>query len=131
MKINDMPNFAMLSLNEKDMPEIPDIFQENIILNNETMEELFLNIYSYENPNIPFEELRQKLIDYYFDVATDECISKHLSVILEICDPLIISNIGKIVIYNHNEENYNFHMIIQFISSPYGIDYLNNILNSL
>jgi hypothetical protein len=64
-----MLNFSMLSLNENDMPEI---FQDNN------------DIYKYyENPNISFELLRQKLINYYFD----ECISKHLSV--------IISNIGR------------------------------------
>jgi hypothetical protein len=64
-----MLNFSMLSLNENDMPEI---FQDNN------------DIYKYyENPNISFELLRQKLINYYFD----ECISKHLS--------LIISNIGR------------------------------------
>ena len=52
---NDMPNFAMLSLNENDMPEMPDIFQANEdYINSETMEDLFINLYSYENPNISF-----------------------------------------------------------------------------
>jgi len=115
-----MLDFAMLSLNENDMPEMPDIFQDNNdIINSETMEDLFINLYSYENPDISFELLRQKLINYYFEEATDECISKHLSIIIDISDPLIISNIGGIVIYNHYEENYNLHMIIEFISSPY------------
>ncbi len=124
----EMLNFSMLSLNENDMPEMPDIFQDNNdILNSETMEDLFINIYSYENPDISFELLRQKLINYYFDEATDECISKHLSVIIDISDPLIISNIGRIVIYNNYEENYNLNMIIDFISSPYGTDYLHHI----
>jgi hypothetical protein len=117
----DMLNFDMLSLNDNDIPEMPNI------LNSETMEDLFINLYSYENPYISFEILRQKLINYYFEEATDECISKHLSVIINISDPLIISNIGEIVIYNHYEENYNLHMIIEFISSPYGIDYLHHI----
>ena len=117
----DMLNFAMLSLNDNDIPEMPDI------LNSETMEDLFINLYSYENPDISFELLRQKLINYYFEEATDECISKHLSVIINISDPLIISNIGERVIYNHYEENYNLHMIIEFISSPYGTDYLDHI----
>ena len=124
----EMLNFSMLSLNENDMPEMPEIFQDNNdILNSETMEDLFINIYSYENPDISFELLRQKLINYYFDEATDECISKHLSVIIDISDPLIISNIGRIVIYNNYEENYNLNMIIDFISSPYGTDYLHHI----
>jgi hypothetical protein len=124
----EMLNFSMLSLNENDMPEMPDIFQDNNdILNSETMEDLFINIYSYENPDISFELLRQKLINYYFDEATDECISKHLSVIIDISDPLIISNIGRIVVYNNYEENYNLNMIIDFISSPYGTDYLHHI----
>lgn len=130
---NEMPNFSMLSLNEKDMPEFPDIYQEkngyNVIFNSETMEALFINIYSYENPDISFEELRQKLIDFYFEEADDECISKHLSVIMEISDPLIISTIGEIVIYNHYQENYNFYMIIEFILSRYGADYLHHIYN--
>jgi hypothetical protein len=124
----EMLNFSMLSLNENDMPEMPEIFQDNNdILNSETMEDLFINIYSYENPDISFELLRQKLINYYFDEATDECISKHLSVIIDISDPLIISNIGRIGIYNNYEENYNLNMIIDFISSPYGTDYLHHI----
>jgi hypothetical protein len=81
-----MLNFSMLSLNENDMPEI---FQDNN------------DIYKYyENPNISFELLRQKLINYYFNKATDECISKHLS--------LIISNIGRLVIYNNYEKYYNY-----------------------
>jgi hypothetical protein len=125
---NDMPNFAMLSLNEKDMPDMPSIFQMNEdYINSETMEDLFINLYSNNNPNISFEELRQKLIDYYFEDANDECISKHLTEIIDISDPLIISNISEIVIYNHYEENYNLYMIIQFISSSYGTDYLHHI----
>ena len=125
---NDMPNFEMLSLNEKDMPDMPSIFQMNEdYINSETMEYLFINLYSNNNPNISFEELRQKLIDYYFEDANDECISKHLTEIIDISDPLIISNIGEIVIYNHYEENYNLYMIIQFISSSYGTDYLHHI----
>lgn len=125
---NDMPNFAMLSLNEKDMPDMPSIFQMNEdYINSETMEDLFINLYSNNNPNISFEELRQKLIDYYFEDANDECISKHLTEIIDISDPLIISNIGEIVIYNHYEENYNLYMIIEFISSSYGTDYLYHI----
>jgi hypothetical protein len=58
----EMLNFSMLSLNENDMPEMPEIFQDNNdILNSETMEDLFINIYSYENPDISFELLRNSL----------------------------------------------------------------------
>ena len=40
-----MLNFSMLLLNENDMPEMPEIFQDNNdILNSETIENLFINI---------------------------------------------------------------------------------------
>ena len=119
-----MPNFEMLSLNDNDMPKNKG---DNELLNSKSMEDLFINIYSYENPNISFEDLRQKLIDYYFEEATDEYISKHLTIIIELCDPKIISNIQEIVVYNHYQENYNLYMIIHFISSSYGTDYLHHI----
>jgi hypothetical protein len=50
--------------------------------------------------------------------------------ISNISDPLIISNIGRLVIYNNYEKYYNLNMIIDFISSPYGTDYLHHIFIS-
>ena len=73
-------NFALLSLNDMiapDMSELP-VFIQTIqqqqqeeyidIMNSETIKELFINLYLNENPNITFEELHQKLFQFYFEM---------------------------------------------------------------
>jgi hypothetical protein len=112
MDIN-FPDISKLSINNN------EYIQK---INSESMEDLFINIYSYENPNISFEELIQKLIDYYYKEANYEYISKHLSILFDICDRKVISNIQKKVM-----DNNKLYMIIEFISSSYGKDYLHHI----
>jgi hypothetical protein len=103
-----MFDFSMLSLND-----IP--FQDtgfNYILESKTIEDLLFNIYSFENPNISFEELKEKLIDYYIQDANEEFILSHLTFI-------------KNNIYYDNDNNLN--NIVNYISSPYGTEYLKSI----
>jgi hypothetical protein len=133
----EMPNFAMLSLNEIDMPDVPDIHSlfdngYNGILDSQTIDELLINIYSYENPNITFEELQQKMIEYYFQEATSECISKHLEDLEHHIHSSIMANLYERVMYmehNYDREHFNLNIIIDFITTPYGEEYLKNILH--
>lgn len=133
----EMPNFAMLSLNEIDMTDVPDIHPMfdngyNGILNSQTIDELLINIYSYENPNITFEELQQKMIEYYFQEATGECISKHLEGLDDHFHPSIMANLYERVMYmehNDDSDHFNLNMIVEFITTPYGEEYLKDVLN--
>jgi hypothetical protein len=133
----EMPNFAMLSLNDiPDIPDVPDIHSlfdngYNGILDSQTIDELLINIYSYENPNITFEELQQKMIEYYFQEATGECISKHLECLEDHFHPSIMVNLYERVMYmerNYDSDHFNLNMIIEFITTPYGEEYLKNVL---
>ena len=118
-----MADFSVLSLNEIDMPEIPDLpsilFQninENNIMESETIEILLINIYSYEDSNITFDELLQKLIEFYFNEATNIMIYNHLNIIYQ-----------SLFLYE-TYDNINMVMI-EFISSSYGTEYLKDIYN--
>ena len=133
-----MPNFEILSLNEYDMPQemnMDTFFLENTgynsILDSETIDELLMNIYSYENPNITFEELQQKMIEYYFQEASGDCISRHLGGIHDHFHPSIMANLYERVMYmeyNDDSDNFNLNMIVEFITTPYGEEYLKDVL---
>ena len=79
-------DFSSLSLNDMivtELPEMPEILQHQEyidIMNSETMKELFLNLYLNEIPIISFEEMQQKLIEFYFEEATSDLITRHLNV---------------------------------------------------
>lgn len=130
-----MPDFSMLSLSEIDMLESPKLPQfleiedtgYNNILDSETIEELLINIHSYEDPAITFEELQHKLIEFYFQEANDELLFSHLTDIYNSDNHSIIVNInnGDIIFDN----NFNLNAIIEFISSPNGTEYLQDIFN--
>ncbi len=135
----DMPNFSMLSLNEVDMPvEVPDFadyFNNNNsfnILDCETMEILLIHLYANENPYITFEELQQRLVEFYFHEATTECISKHLMELMEFVNNDIMVSIYEKVLsidsYDTNN-NLNLNILIEFINCQYGNSYLEDIYN--
>jgi hypothetical protein len=132
----EMPNFAMLNLNDVDMPDVQHsnpMFDDgyNRILDSETIDELLINIYSYENPNITFEELQQKMIEYYLQEATGECISKHLEGLDDHFHPSTMANLYQRVMYmehNDDSDHYNMNMIVEFITTPYGEEYLKDVL---
>lgn len=137
----EMPNFAMLSLNEIDMPDVPEIHQfimednngYNGILDSNTIDDLLINIYSYENPDITFGELQQKMIDYYYQEATGECVSRHLEALDDYFHPSIMANLYERVMYmeyNDDSDHFNINMIVEFITTPYGETYLMNILEN-
>ena len=123
-------NFALLSLNDMiapDMSELP-VFIETIqqqqeeyidIMNSETIKELFINLYLNENPNITFEELHQKLFQFYFEEANEELISRHLNSIYTIINVSIIARIYENIMYrdyNNDINIYNLNALIEFIS---------------
>lgn len=116
-------DFSMLSLNDNDNFQKP--YEYNNILFSKNIEELLINIYSYENPNITFDELRHKLIEFYYMEANEECIFNHLKHIEYITNENILADIFQKVFENNN--NFQLNIIIEFISSCYGIDYLYNI----
>lgn len=134
-----MLDFTMLSLN--DIPDISNefsIFVENTgynsIMDCETIDELLINLYSYENPNITFEELQQKMIDYYYQEASGECVSNHLGGIHDYFHPSIMANLYERVMnmeYNDSSDQFNLNMIVEFITTPYGEEYLKNILEMI
>ena len=133
--MDNMPDFSMLSLSEIDMLESPKLPQfleiedtgYNNILDSETIEELLINIHSYEDPAITFEELQHKLIEFYFQEANDELLFSHLTDIYNSDNHSIIVNInnGDIIFDN----NFNLNAIIEFVSSPNGTEYLRDIFN--
>lgn len=140
-------NFALLSLNDMiapDMSELP-VFIQTIqqqqqqqqeeyidIMNSETIKELFINLYLNENPNITFEELHQKLVQFYFEEANEELISRHLNSIYTIINVSIIARIYENIMYrdyNNDINIYNLNALIEFISISEGIQYLQYIYN--
>ena len=140
-------NFALLSLNDMiapDMSELP-VFIQTIqqqqqqqqeeyidIMNSETIKELFINLYLNENPNITFEELHQKLFQFYFEKANEELISRHLNSIYTIINVSIIARIYENIMYrdyNNDINIYNLNALIEFISISDGIQYLQYIYN--
>lgn len=136
----DMLDFSMLSLNDAnmpDMPEMPSILQTiedngyNSILDSSNMEELFINIYLNENPNITFDEMQQKLIEFYFQEVDEDIISRHVQSLYEtinISTWFFIFEKVNIVHYDNNND-FNLNMLIEFISCSYGNNYLHDIYN--
>ena len=93
---------------------------------------MLINLYSYENPNITFEELQQKMIDYYYQEATGDCISKHLEGLDDYFHPSIMADLYQRVMYmeyNDDSDQFNTNMIVEFITTPYGEEYLKNVLH--
>ena len=142
----DLCNFALLSLNDMIAPNIAElpVFIETIqqqqqeeyidIMNSETIKELFINLYLNENPNITFEELHQKLFQFYFEKANEELISRHLNSIYTIINVSIIARIYENIMYrdyNNDINIYNLNALIEFISISEGNEYLQDIYNML
>lgn len=153
----DMINFAMLDLDDVDMvnvPEIPKIvlgyeyFNDNnlpIIENNHIlreydgylegmlgsvdMEDLLVIIYSYEDADISFDDLLQKMKDFYIEKATDECLLKHLKALDNTMDEDVLTIIYDNSVYSSYSDNLNVNVVIEFITSSYGYSYLSNVYN--
>ena len=120
-----MPDFSLLSLNDliiPEVPEMPEIIQNstNTISECETIKDLFL----YSNSNITFEELQQKLIEFYLQDATNDLISRHLDAIYDDLHESVIDYIHHGFRYSDIDE-FNLKALIKFISI--GNDYLKDI----
>ena len=120
-----MPDFSLLSLNDliiQEVPEMPEIIQNstNTISECETIKDLFL----YSNSNITFEELQQKLIEFYLQDATNDLISRHLDAIYDDLHESVIDYIHHGFRYSDIDE-FNLKTLIKFISI--GNEYLKDI----
>jgi hypothetical protein len=136
----EMIDFSSLSLNDiivpgfPDLP-LPDILQEQDhidIMNCETMKELFINLYLNEIPIISFEEMQQKLIEFYFEEATSDLITRHLNAIFIMVPESVSIYINqRIMYYDHNNDidQFNLNALIEFISISEGNKYLQDIYN--
>ena len=136
----EMLDFSSLSLNDMiapGLPELPDILQQQQqqqhidIMNSETMKELFLNLYLNEIPIISFEEMQQKLIEFYFEEATSDLITRHLNAVFNMLHESVSYHINERIMYNDYDdvEQYNLNALIEFISISEGNEYLQDIYN--
>ena len=130
-------DFSSLSLNDMivtELPEMPEILQQQQhidIMNSETMKELFLNLYLNEIPIISFEEMQQKLIEFYFEEATSDLITRHLNAVFNMLHESVSYHINERIMYNDYDdvEQYNLNALIEFISISEGNEYLQDIYN--
>ena len=133
----EMLDFSSLSLNDMivtELPEMPEILQHQEyidIMNSETMKELFLNLYLNEIPIISFEEMQQKLIEFYFEEATSDLITRHLNTVFNMLHESVSYHINERIMYNDYDdvEQYNLNALIEFISISEGNEYLQDIYN--
>ena len=136
----EMLNFDILSLNDTnvfEMPELPIILQQQQqdhidIMDSETMKELFINLFLNENPNISFEEMQDKLIQFYFQQANEELILRHINDIYNNLIESVIAHIQDRVAYhdyNDDIDQFNLNALIEFISISEGNEYLQDIYN--
>ena len=127
-------DFSSLSLNDMIVTEMPEILQHQEyidIMNSETMKELFLNLYLNEIPIISFEEMQQKLIEFYFEEATSDLITRHLNAVYNMLHESVSYHINERIMYNDYDdvEQYNLNALIEFISISEGNEYLQDIYN--
>jgi len=130
-----MPDFSLLSLNDliiPEVPEMPEIIQNsNAISECETIKDLFLYLYFNANTNITFEELQQKLIEFYFQDATNDLIQRHLDAIYDMFHESYWYLILDITNRNHydNSNEFDERLIIEFILSKHGTEHLQEVYN--
>jgi hypothetical protein len=129
-----MSDFSILSLSETTIPEFPELpfflnsnsnSNNDEIIENETVDTLLINIYSITDYVITFDELQEKLIEYYFYDAPIEMINNHLNILI---------NNGFEYLYEKiiNVTNDNLSMVmIEFINSSNGTEYLKSIYDLL
>ena len=127
-------DFSSLSLNDMIVTEMPEILQHQEyidIMNSETMKELFLNLYLNEIPIISFEEMQQKLIEFYFEEATSDLITRHLNAVFNMLHESVSYHINERIMYKDYDdvEQYNLNALIEFISISEGNEYLQDIYN--
>ena len=130
-----MPDFSLLSLNDliiPEVPEMPEIIQNSKTISEcETIKDLFLYLYFNATSNITFEELQQKLIEFYFHDAINDLIQRHLDEIYDMFHESYWYLILNITNRNHYDNNNEFdeRLIIEFILSKHGTEYLREVYN--
>jgi hypothetical protein len=123
-----MSDFSILSLSETTIPVFPELpfflnsnSTNNEIIENESVDTLLINIYSIDDSVITFDELLEKLMEYYFYEASIQMIKNHLNILI---------NNGFEYLYEKiiNVTNDNISMVmIEFINSSNGTEYLKSI----
>jgi hypothetical protein len=123
-----MNDFASLSLNDKPTPSSPVNTEHNKILESETMENLLINIYIYDNHSSSFEELQQKMTDFYIEEANDECILIHFLSTVELLNEIEYNYIHEQILkIYYDEKDYYLLFNIKYITSPIGSNHLKLI----
>lgn len=121
-----MPEFENLTLTNTDMPSNIEL---NYISLSESIEDVLINIYKNENPNITFEELKQKIIDFYFNEASEEMIEDHWDILTSNLNESIIQHIFETIMYDEysNEKEYILNAIKTFVGISLGEEYLYDV----
>jgi hypothetical protein len=129
----EMPDFSLLSLNDLIIPKLPEILQQQEyidIMNCPTIKELFITLYVNEIPTITFEEMQQKLIQFYFEESSSNLISRHLDAIYNDLHESVIAHIHEKIMYLDGDiDQFNLNALIKFISISEGNEYLQDIYN--
>lgn len=73
-----------------------------------------MNIVSNQNPNITFEEIIDKIIEFYYTKASAECIEKHLTSFTNNMHESVITHIYSSIMYNDYEsiEEYLYNFLL-------------------
>jgi len=121
-----MNDFSSLSLNDK--PSSPVNTEYNKIFESETMENLLINIYIYDNHSSSFEELKQKMIDFYIEEASVEYTLIHFLSTVELLNEIEYNYIHEQILKIYYDENdYYLLFNIKYIKSHIGNNHLKII----
>jgi len=130
IEIQKLPQILIKDFQDIETIEmIDDTFNYSSEFENETIEELLINLYSYEEQTIPFKELQEKLIEFYCNEATEELLFVHIMAIGNITPEEILENIYEKITLEEYDEKFYLNVIKEFILSSYGNEYLNEIYN--
>lgn len=91
------------------------------------IENLFINLYFNNEIDIIFEDLQCKLIDFYFDKENNNYINIHFIALNNSIEEIELKRIYEKSRKNIHSNNYKLNIIIEFILSSYGTNYLRNI----
>ena len=95
------------------------------------IEDLLITVCSNENIEITFEIIQQKILNFYLKEADEVCIYRHLTA-LETCIKYdVMTKIYDNAIYSSETECLLLNVIIEFVKSTEGINYLQKIYDNI
>lgn len=127
MNILDFDELSIknIDINDKEIVENKEI---NII---KDIEDLLITVCSNENIEITFEIIQQKILNFYLKEADEVCIYRHLTA-LETCIKYdVMTKIYDNAIYSSETECLLLNVIIEFVKSTEGINYLQKIYDNI